>query len=191
MKGEVMNNKKIFVIVFIIFTLILVSAMHAQETGKLKGTNTSGTPLQGGDINRNPALGLNFMGGVFYFGAEFEIDIGLSKAFSLAPRLGLNVFGWFSPGISIRFAIPPSERPHGFWAGPAVDFVFARTVEGNPHYVYENDSVFIMGIGGEFGYKYTFDFGFYCQALIRLGFYFGSGVSGFYATGGIGLGYAF
>ncbi len=173
-----------------IIILALIAFISFPIFADVHGTDTSGAPIQGGDIDRNPAIGLNFLGGVFKWGAEFELDFALSRKISLAPRLGLMDFGWFAPGLSVRFAIIKGKRPHGFWIGPAVDFIFAsdREIDNG---IYRRDSEFLVGVSGEFGYKYTFSFGLYLQALVRFGYFFAKEHPGFYWTGGVGAGYAF
>ena len=137
--------------------------------------------LSGGDIDRNPVLGCNFLWGEFGGHLEVELDIGINKIFSIAPRLGVTDFNWFTTGCSFRFGIIKGIRPHGFWAGPSIDVILYKiNKNGDP----------IIVITGEFGWRYTFKFGLSLQPITRLGFYVGDS-EGFYWNLGVGVGYAF
>ncbi len=150
-----------------------------------KGGQSKGKILSGGNTKPKYVIGLNFVGGHFKGGAEVEFDIGLTRGFSLAPRLGLNDFNFIAPGISFRFGIIKGKRPHGFWVGPSIDFIFFdnRGIGGNQNKV-------ILTPAAEFGWRYTFDFGLSLQPLTRLGVFLGDG-SGFFWILGVGVGYAF
>ncbi|GMT48562.1 MAG: hypothetical protein IEMM0008_0101 [bacterium] len=164
------------------FTLVFVIIMAF--TVQLSFAKGKGNVLSGGNTKPKYVIGLNFVGGHFNGGAEVEFDIGLSKGFSIAPRLGLNDFNFFSPGVSFRFGIIKGKRPHGFWVGPSVDFIFF-----NSRYT-GNRSRVVITPAAEFGWRYTFDFNLSLQALTRMGFYTGYG-SGFFWVLGVGVGYAF
>lgn len=165
------KSKKIRVILITLLLLGITSYSFANEV------------LPGGDTDRNPVLGINFFGGND-LGIEFEIDIALSSVISLAPRVGITDFDWFSPGISVRFGIIKGERPHGFWIGPSADFIII-TNRGPL-----KEDAFVVAISGEFGWRYTFDFGLSLQAFTRWGYYFGDG-NGLFWRLGIGAAYAF
>ncbi len=142
-----------------------------------------GDVLSGGDTGRNPVLGVNFVFGKYWAGAELEVDIGLGKAISIAPRLGIARYAWVSPGCSLRFAIIKGQRPHGFWVGPSIDFIFHE-------YNNDDDLGVIFTPAAEFGWRYTFDFGLSLQPFTRLGVYTGH-ETGFFWVLAVGIGYAF
>ncbi|MDH5681494.1 MAG: hypothetical protein OEZ36_07900 [Spirochaetota bacterium] len=150
--------------------------------------------LSGGDTKRNPVVGLNFMGNGWFFGGEVEVDFKMGDSMSLAPRLGLVGFNTFAPGVSLRFGIIDGKRPHGFWAGPAVDFIIygsGTKWAWNKNYTYTSGGVFFVP-AGEFGWRYTFDFGLSLQALTRLGALLGGNAGNyFYWSLGPGVAYAF
>ena len=97
-------------------------------------------------------------------------------------------------GIAARFGIIKGVRPHGFWAGPAVDvnIVFIKKlVEEYEEYLDEDvKKAFALFVpSAEFGWRYTFDFGLSLTAHIRIGAYVGK-FSGFYLGTYWGVGYA-
>lgn len=113
--------------------------------------------LAGGDVYRNPTIGGNvFFNHVYYGGMEFEVDFRIIDWFSIAPHLGLGPLFYHHadavPGCSFRFAIPPGVRPHGMFIGPGIEVEVAHLVGVIPY--------------GEFGWRYTFDYGPYGLSLM-------------------------
>ncbi len=173
-----MNNK-------LLTSLIIINLISLLSLGN-SFAKPSDKTLSGGDTKRNPVIGLNFFWGKFKGAAEIEGDIRIHKIISIAPRIGLDQSNYFTPGVSLRFGIIKGKRPHGFWVGPALDFIFYRTTD-----VFGNKTTHLNPtLTAEFGYRYTFKFGLSLLAMARGGWFFNAG-GGFYWITGPGVGYAF
>lgn len=142
------------------------------------------SPVDGGDVDRNPVLSFSFFGRYFGTGGEVEVDIGLASWLSLAPRMGFNDY-WLSPGISLRFGLI-GIRPHGFWLGPSFDFYYHTWNVPPP----DERTIFVVPTL-EIGYRYTFLIGLSLTGFMRFGAYTWKGYGYFYWGGGFGIGYAF
>ncbi len=167
-----MKNKKIRLILMIVFMLSVIGTVNS----------FAGSTRSGGDTGRNPVISFNLYGGEFQLTGEVEIDIRLTNSFSIAPRAAYISFDWWAPGVSLRFGIIEGVRPHGFWIGPSCDFIFHR---------FNGETNLIITPAAEFGWRYTFGFGFSLQIFTRLGARIGYGPDGFFWGVGAGIGYAF
>ena len=154
----------------LIVTALLMVAVYAFPKGDA---------LAGGATGKNPAVTLNLLVGDLDRG-ELEVDFKLGDKMSLAPRL-FSDFDWYNGlGASLRFGIAGGKRPHGLWVGPSLEFIFWDTIFKKSTQI---------TLAGEFGWRYTLDFGLTLQPLIRIGF--GSGGIDLYGQAGAGIGYAF